>query len=83
MTVIPCLHNFCAACLSDWIAKSDDCPQCRDKVKEIKKNSTVNNIIEKFMDNNPDKRLTKEEYEEMDATNKLKTDRISLADWRK
>jgi len=78
VTAIPCLHNFCASCFSGWMEKSAMCPQCREEVTEIKKNALVNNILEKFMENNPTKKRSKEEYEEMDKTNKIKEDKISL-----
>ena len=66
VTLIPCLHNFCGACLTDWMKKSTMCPQCREQIAEMKKNATVNNIIQKFMENNPSKKRSKEEYDEMD-----------------
>jgi len=78
VTAIPCLHNFCASCFSGWMQKSAMCPQCREEVTEIKKNALVNNILEKFMENNPTKKRSKEEYEEMDKTNKIKEDKIVL-----
>jgi len=76
VTAIPCLHNFCASCFSGWMEKSKMCPQCREEVTEIKKNALVNNILEKFMENNPSKKRSKEEYEEMDKANKIKEDKI-------
>ena len=78
VTLIPCLHNFCAACFSDWMKKSQLCPQCRESVVEIKKNATVNNIIGKFMENNPALKRPKEEYDEMDLKNTIKEDRIIM-----
>mmetsp|Transcript_19355 Transcript_19355/g.16567 ORF Transcript_19355/g.16567 Transcript_19355/m.16567 type:complete len:166 (-) Transcript_19355:288-785(-) len=78
VTTIPCLHNFCSACLSCWIDKSNDCPECRQSMSHIKKNQTVNNIIEKFMNNNPDKKRSKQELEEMDKNNTIKDDVIDL-----
>ncbi len=83
ITLIPCLHNFCASCFSDWMQKSSMCPQCREEVIELKKNATVNNIIEKFMENNPSKKRPKEEYEEMDEKDKIKEDRINLKNLKK
>lgn len=78
VTLIPCLHNFCAACFSDWMQKSHMCPQCREEITEVKKNPTVNNIIEKFMENNPTKKRPKEEYDEMNEKNKIKEDRLIM-----
>lgn len=31
-TVSPCLHNFCAGCLSELLQTSDTCPLCRDPI---------------------------------------------------
>jgi len=78
VTLIPCLHNFCAACFSEWMEKSNLCPQCREEATELKKNHIVNNIIEKFLVNNPDKKRSPQEYEDMDKKNKLKEDRLIL-----
>lgn len=78
VTLIPCLHNFCAACFSDWMQKSKICPQCREEALEVKKNHVVNNIIEKFMENNPDKKRPQKEYDDMDAKNKIKEERVIL-----
>ena len=78
VTLIPCLHNFCAACFSDWMEKSHECPQCREKGTELKKNHVVNNIIEKFLASNPDKKRPQEEYEGMNKKNKIKEDRFIL-----
>ena len=63
VTLIDCLHNvfliyrsifyqFCGACYSDWMQKSDTCPFCSKKVKSVKKNIAVNNIINAYLDVN-------------------------------
>mmetsp|Transcript_23903 Transcript_23903/g.20869 ORF Transcript_23903/g.20869 Transcript_23903/m.20869 type:complete len:180 (+) Transcript_23903:533-1072(+) len=70
VTVVPCLHNFCAACYCDWTKKSNMCPSCRDEVTDVKKNPTINNIIDKFLQAHPEKKRSKEEYEEMDRVSK-------------
>ena len=62
---LPCLHNFCASCISEWIKKSDVCPHCRGNFTELKKNSSLNNILESFMEENPELRRSEEEYEEL------------------
>ena len=73
-------------------------PNCRADVYEVKKNSTINNIVEKFLNvrrlhfiacfnksqkANPDKKRPQEEYDQMDKTNEIKTDRLSLKDFSK
>jgi len=83
VTLVPCLHNFCAACFSDWMKKSKVCPNCRADVNEVKKNSTINNIVEKFLAANPDKKRPQDEYDQMDKTNEIKNDRLAMKDVKK
>jgi hypothetical protein len=78
ITLIPCLHNFCSCCYSDWMAKSKECPQCREPVMEARKNANVNNIIDKFLTSHPDKKRSPEEYERMDKLNKITTNSIKI-----
>jgi hypothetical protein len=35
VTLMPCLHNFCAGCYSVWKQQSNACPQCRSNVETI------------------------------------------------
>jgi len=30
-SVVPCGHNFCGTCLSEWLANKQDCPNCRQR----------------------------------------------------
>ena len=81
-TIIPCLHNFCSACLCDWIKDSDKCPQCRDTIIEIRRNTTFNSLIEKFLEKFPEKKRPEEEIENMNKRNCLKDDRLILSDFK-
>ena len=71
VTLLPCLHNFCAGCYSDWMAKSDGCPQCREVVEEVSRNHTLNNIIEAFVIANPQLKRDADDLESLDARDKL------------
>ena len=71
VTLIPCLHNFCASCISSWTQKSDHCPQCRQRFVDISKNLTLNNLIASFMERNPTLKLSKEEYNAKDRQSHL------------
>lgn len=53
----PCMHSFCAGCYSDWMPKSDACPQCRNKVDAIRKNHMINNIIDAYLKDHPGKKI--------------------------
>ena len=72
-TLIPCLHNFCGSCISKWIKDSDACPQCRQSYTDVKRNSTLNNLIEGLLNRNPYLRKSEEEYQEKDKHDKIKT----------
>jgi len=79
VTLIPCLHNFCASCYSDWMEKSKECPSCRDGVLEARRNPNINNIIDKYLTSHQDKKRSKEEYEMMDKRNKFTADKIQIS----
>jgi len=70
----PCMHSFCAGCYSDWMKRSNDCPTCRAKVKRASKNHLVNNLIEAYLKQHPDKKRTAEDLAELDAKTVILTD---------
>ncbi|EGG23593.1 hypothetical protein DFA_05727 [Cavenderia fasciculata] len=71
ITLIPCMHNFCACCYGDWRANSSDCPQCRTPVKSGQKNHAINNLIESYLQKNTEKRRDPEELKDMDQRSKI------------
>lgn len=74
---MPCLHNFCGGCFTDWMERSKDCPSCRHTVNEVKKNSFVNNMIENYLKENPDTR-EKSWLEAIAKKNKFTAESVSL-----
>lgn len=72
----PCLHSFCAGCYSEWMNKSDDCPICRLKVNRISKNHMVNNLIETYLKNNPNKQRSDEDIKKLNEKNKITHDMV-------
>jgi hypothetical protein len=77
VTVIPCLHNFCAACLSSWFERSKVCPSCRDESQGIRKNHAINNLVESYLEANPEKKRDPEELKEMDQKNQITEEMVS------
>lgn len=71
VTLQPCLHNLCGACFYDWKQKSNECPNCRSNFIDFSKNATLNNLVEAFINKHPDKKNSKEYYEEHDVKVKL------------
>ncbi|XP_060073943.1 E3 ubiquitin-protein ligase CHFR-like isoform X2 [Ylistrum balloti] len=72
----PCMHSFCAGCYSDWMEKSNECPTCRMKVERINKNHIVNNLMEAYLKENPNKKRDEEDLKELDAKNKISRDML-------
>ena len=72
----PCLHCYCAGCYSEWMEKSDECPICRLKVTRISKNHIVNNLIEAYLKNNPDRKRSQEEIFKLNQKNKITNDMV-------
>ena len=58
--------------------KADDCPICRKKVKRISKNHIVNNIIEVYLRNNPDKKRSEEELKKLDEKTKITDEMVKF-----
>jgi len=76
VSVQPCLHSFCAGCYSEWMDQSNECPICRLKVDRISKNHMLNNLIEVYLKNNPDKKRSQSEIEKLNEKNKITHDMV-------
>lgn len=33
VSLVPCMHSFCACCIGEWGMRSRQCPQCRQNIK--------------------------------------------------
>lgn len=67
----PCTHCFCAGCYSEWMTLSQECPQCRMTVDRIAPNYVVNNLIEAYLKQHPNKKRDEEDLRELDEKNKI------------
>ncbi|XP_008248245.2 E3 ubiquitin-protein ligase CHFR isoform X3 [Oryctolagus cuniculus] len=72
----PCMHTFCAACYSGWMERSALCPTCRCPVERICKNHILNNLVEAYLIQHPDKSRSEEDVRSMDARNKITQDML-------
>eukprot|EP01006_Ploeotia_vitrea_P022831 TRINITY_DN55253_c0_g1_i1.p1 TRINITY_DN55253_c0_g1~~TRINITY_DN55253_c0_g1_i1.p1 ORF type:complete len:717 (-),score=79.01 TRINITY_DN55253_c0_g1_i1:79-2229(-) len=77
ISCIPCLHTFCAPCYSQWMDRSDKCPQCRDTVEEIRKNHLFANLTDTFLAANPSKKRTEDEVKELEKLNKVTAEMLT------
>jgi E3 ubiquitin-protein ligase CHFR len=80
VTVMPCLHNFCGGCYSQWMVKSVECPQCRKQVSEVKKNPTLNNLVEKHIENHPELKRSTQDIAEQIKFNKVTSDVLRVSE---
>ncbi|KAM3610304.1 uncharacterized protein V6R79_002096 [Siganus canaliculatus] len=72
----PCMHAFCAACYSGWMERSSLCPTCRCPVKRIRKNHILNNLVEAYLLQHPEKSRSEEDLKSMDSRNKITQDML-------
>ncbi|XP_062619679.1 E3 ubiquitin-protein ligase CHFR-like [Saccostrea cucullata] len=72
----PCMHTFCAGCYSGWMKRSSECPSCRLKVDRINKNHIVNNLIEAYLKEHPEKKRSEEDIKELEAKNTISRDML-------
>ena len=78
ITVLPCLHNFCGGCLSEWFERSKECPTCHDKPNGVKKNHLLNNMIDIFLSENPSDKRPQEELKEVEQKNVFNQDKVNF-----
>ncbi|XP_036382644.1 E3 ubiquitin-protein ligase CHFR [Megalops cyprinoides] len=72
----PCMHTFCAACYSGWMERSSLCPTCRCPVERIRKNHILNNLVEAYLLQHPEKCRSEEDLKSMDKRNKITQDML-------
>ncbi|XP_048848057.1 E3 ubiquitin-protein ligase CHFR isoform X2 [Brienomyrus brachyistius] len=72
----PCMHTFCAACYSSWMERSSLCPTCRCPVERIRKNHILNNLVEAYLLQHPEKSRSEEDLKNMDMRNKITEDMV-------
>ncbi|XP_020561827.1 E3 ubiquitin-protein ligase CHFR isoform X1 [Oryzias latipes] len=72
----PCMHVFCAACYSGWMERSSLCPTCRCPVERICKNHFLNNLVEAYLTQHPEKCRSEEDLKSMDSRNKITQDML-------
>eukprot|EP00124_Ichthyophonus_hoferi_P003781 Ihof_evm2s352 gene=Ihof_evmTU2s352 len=69
VSLLPCLHTYCAGCYSDWRIVSHDCPTCKQYVTAVKKNHMLQNVIDLYLKEHPEQELSNDEKKAMDVRN--------------
>jgi len=67
LTLVPCGHNFCAACLAKWRRRSSLCPGCRASVRQAVQNADVDRVVEAFLHAHPESARTPAELATLDS----------------
>eukprot|EP00035_Acanthoeca_spectabilis_P012131 m.214903 g.214903 ORF g.214903 m.214903 type:complete len:533 (-) comp15537_c0_seq8:17-1615(-) len=84
VTVLPCLHNFCGGCLSEWQEKgSRECPSCRGPCTDVRRNHQFQSVIQEFLDRNPSLKRTAEELAALDKKDKFTDENLRVASTRR
>ncbi len=82
VTTMPCLHSFCGGCFSPWMKRSGACPACMKEVTEVRRNPSLNNMIEKYLAKFPEKRRPQTEYDSLQKLNVITTETVVLSEFR-
>lgn len=71
VSLLPCMHCFCSGCYSDWMVLSQECPQCRVKVRRLAPNHIIGGLIDTYLKRHPDKQRDEEDLKEADSKNRI------------
>lgn len=79
LTLVPCGHNFCMACLARWRRSSPSCPECRASVRQAVRNMAVDCMVETFVKAHPSLARASQELRAMDMAEKERENKAVLA----
>lgn len=64
---VPCLHTFCVGCIVRWIERNNGkCPMCRVSVLDLSPNWVIRDLVDSYLQINPELQRSKQEKEELD-----------------
>merc|ERR1719498_147963 len=64
---LPCLHNFCAPCVSEWVRDKGECPVCRVPVTDLVRNCAIDGVVETLFEAFPERKRSACELEDLEA----------------
>ncbi|KAG5485451.1 hypothetical protein LSCM1_07535 [Leishmania martiniquensis] len=72
-SVRPCMHVFCAGCISRWMAQGEEhtCPQCHKSITDVRPTHHLQSSAENFLLADPSSRRPAEELAQLDAADKI------------
>eukprot|EP01059_Diplonema_ambulator_P031029 TRINITY_DN5575_c0_g1_i1.p1 TRINITY_DN5575_c0_g1~~TRINITY_DN5575_c0_g1_i1.p1 ORF type:complete len:527 (+),score=100.91 TRINITY_DN5575_c0_g1_i1:112-1692(+) len=80
VSCIPCLHNFCSPCYSEWMGVNSkgECPLCRSSVTELRKNHSLQSAAEALMASKPSLKRTESQIAELEKRNKITDESLRI-----
>jgi E3 ubiquitin-protein ligase CHFR len=67
VSLMPCLHSFCAGCYAGWEKAHKDCPTCRQQVKNVQVHHQLMSLAEAYVREHPNEARSAEEQKGLDA----------------
>ncbi|XQJ25022.1 FHA domain/Zinc finger, C3HC4 type (RING finger) containing protein, putative [Leishmania guyanensis] len=79
-SVLPCMHVFCAGCISVWIAQGQQhtCPECHENITGIHPTHRLQIRAENFLLSDLASRRTSEELAQLDAADTIPLSGMSI-----
>eukprot|EP01064_Diplonema_japonicum_P003069 TRINITY_DN12024_c0_g1_i1.p1 TRINITY_DN12024_c0_g1~~TRINITY_DN12024_c0_g1_i1.p1 ORF type:complete len:510 (+),score=68.70 TRINITY_DN12024_c0_g1_i1:56-1585(+) len=75
VSCLPCLHNFCSPCYSDWIEmgqeSSGNCPFCRTVTSEVRKNHGLQKAVDALISTKPTLKRSESQIQDLEKRNKI------------
>lgn len=60
-SVLPCMHVFCAGCISKWVKSAATCPECRATIDSIRPTHKIQSCVDQLLLSDPSKKRPEEE----------------------
>mmetsp|Transcript_40072 Transcript_40072/g.115556 ORF Transcript_40072/g.115556 Transcript_40072/m.115556 type:complete len:406 (-) Transcript_40072:147-1364(-) len=67
LTLVPCGHNFCTACLVKWRRRSYTCPECREPVQQAVRSTSIDRLVDTFLLAHPEAARSEAELKAMET----------------
>lgn len=66
VSVLPCVHKFCAGCICRWLKKSKTCPCCRVRMNGWVRDRSINSMVDAFLASYPERRRNENDLAVLD-----------------
>lgn len=72
-SVLPCMHVFCAGCISGWVQQGArcTCPECRAPITDVRPTHRLQSCAEQFLLSDPSSRRSADDIAAADAADTI------------